>query len=118
MAQVLQVDPTRKLLQFGEYTAEVTGPQAGLIFEALLTMLPAEKLAMMAPPTTRGYTLTAISQADYDQLTAAIDQINQDLKEEVLRANFRAREPGAPLQAKIFLGDKKVVRSVTGAALG
>ncbi|WP_287129500.1 hypothetical protein [Candidatus Cyanaurora vandensis] len=112
MAQVLQVDAQAKQLQFGELTVPVTGPLADLIITALLSMLPAEKVPMMAPPTTRGYTLTEISQVEYDQLTQAIAQLNTALQAEVLKTNFRARGPELPLQAKILLGEKQVVRSV------
>jgi len=109
---ILQIDPAQKTLILGAATAALSGPWGDLLLEALLTMLPAEKMAMMAPATTRGYTLTSISQADYDQLSQTVAQINHQLAVEVLRTNFRARGPEEPLQAKILLGEKSVVRSV------
>jgi hypothetical protein len=113
MAQVLQVETAQKTLHFGEQTAPLTSPMADLLIEALLTMLPAEKMPMMAPTTTRGYTLASISQEDYDQLVALVAEVNQTFNgEEVLRLNFRARGAGEPLQAKILLGEKSVVKSV------
>jgi hypothetical protein len=113
MAQVLQIEPTQKLLHFGEQTTLLKGPMADLLIEALLTMLPAEKMPMMAPTTTRGYTLASISQADYDQLVILVAGVNQAFNdEEVLRLNFRGRGVGEPLQAKILLGEKSVVKSV------
>ncbi len=115
MSEVLKVDPEARKLSFGEQTASLEEPFAALLVEALLTMLPAEKLAMMAPTTTRGYTLPNITQLDYDQLVAALQQINGQLQAEVLRTNFRARGPGEPLQAKILLADKSIVKGVNRA---
>jgi hypothetical protein len=113
MAQVLQVDPAQKTLHFGEQTTSLKGPLADLLLQALLTMLPAEKMPMMAPTTTRGYTLASISQADYDELVTLVAGVNQAFNdEEVLRLNFRGRGAGEPLQAKILLGEKSVVKSV------
>jgi hypothetical protein len=113
MAQVLQVDSTQKTLHFGEQTTPLKGPMADLLIEALLTMLPAEKMPMMAPTTTRGYTLASISQENYDQLITLVAGVNQAFNdEEVLRLNFRGRGAGEPLQAKILLGEKSVVKSV------
>jgi hypothetical protein len=113
MAQVLQVDTAHKTLHFGEQTAPLNSPMADLLVEALLTMLPAEKMPMMAPTTTRGYTLASISQADYDQLVTLVAEVNRAFNdEEVLRLNFRGRGAGEPLQAKILLGEKSVVKSV------
>ncbi|MFQ3584190.1 MAG: hypothetical protein SNJ85_04545 [Cyanobacteriota bacterium] len=84
----------------------MSGPFAELILKALLSMLPAEKMEMMRPTTTRANTLTQIPPADYEQLVARIAQINQDLGQEVLQTHFRARAEGEPLQAKILLGKK------------
>jgi hypothetical protein len=113
MAQVLQVDTAHKTLHFGEQTAPLNSPMADLLVEALLTMLPAEKMPMMAPTTTRGYTLASISQTDYDQLVTLVAEVNRAFNdEEVLRLNFRGRGAGEPLQAKILLGEKSVVKSV------
>lgn len=113
MSQLLRVDSAQKQLQFGEQSAQLDGPMADLLVEALLTMLPAEKLPMMAPTTTRGYTLPAIGLPDYDLLNAAVAHVNQDLGAEVLRLNSRVREPGVSLAAKILLGDKSVVKGVS-----
>jgi hypothetical protein len=111
MAHLIQLDPTQAKLSFGEFTAQLTGPQADLLVEALVSMLPAEKVPMMAPPTTRGYTLTAIEPTDYAALVTLINQVNTTFQAEVLKTNSRARE-GSPLQAKILLGEKTIVRGV------
>jgi hypothetical protein len=112
MAELLRLDPQQHRLTFAGAEASLSGPFAELILKALLSMLPAEKMEMMRPTTTRAYTLSQIAQADYHQLVATIAQINQAIGQEVLRTNFRARTEGEPLQAKILLGEKTLVKGV------
>lgn len=112
MAELVRVDPRRHTLAFRGTEVSLSGPFAELLLKALLSMLPAEKMEMMRPTTTRAYTLTQLPQADYEQLVATVAQINQDLGHEVLRTNFRARGEGEPLQAKILLGEKTGVKGV------
>ena len=113
MSQILEVDPIAHVLRFGEQSTQVQDPMAEILFKSLLTMLPAEKVEKMMPaPTTRGFTLTEISAADFEQLSRLISTINQDLGAEILRTISRVRDPGEPLQAKILLGDKAVVKRV------
>ncbi|MFQ3612820.1 MAG: hypothetical protein SNJ68_03770 [Cyanobacteriota bacterium] len=118
MAELVRVDSRHHTLVFGGTEVSLSGPFAELILKALLSMLPAEKMEMMRPTTTRAYTLTQISPADYEQLVATIAQINQDFGQEVLRTHFRARAEGEPLQAKILLGEKTLVKGVELAPSG
>ncbi|MDX2270430.1 MAG: hypothetical protein NW237_00560 [Cyanobacteriota bacterium] len=112
MAAILEIDQANQQLIFEGKTALPPADWQALILKALLTMLPAEKMEMMAPPTTRGYTISHITVDDYQALSAAIQLINQHLGQEVLRTNFRPRAEGEPLQAKILLGEKSVVKGV------
>ncbi|NJL98371.1 MAG: hypothetical protein HC924_05875 [Synechococcaceae cyanobacterium SM2_3_2] len=119
MPQILEVDPVAYVLRFGEQSTQVQDPMAEVLFKSLLTMMPAEKVEKMMPaPTTRGLTLTHISAADFEQLSRLISSINQALGQEVLRAVSRVRDPGEPLQAKILLGEKSVVKWVEQIATG
>lgn len=113
MSQALELDPVAKIVSLGDRSSPVEGDFADLLLLALKTMLPAEKVEKMMPaPTTRGYTITEIAPADFAQLQALVQQINQNLGQEVLRTASRPRPDGAAWQAKILLGEKSVVRSV------
>lgn len=86
---------------------------ADLICRALLTMLPEEKLdKMAAAPAPRAYLLHQISASEYQALSEVITHLNQSLGQEVLRSQSRERGPDQPLQAKIMLGEKRIVRRV------
>ncbi len=112
MPHVLQLDPNTCELRFNEAVAQFNGSLYPTLVPALLAMQPAEKMDMMRPPTARSFLIKEIAQADYDALVTVLAEINQALGGEVLRSAARSSATEGILQAKILLGDKKVVKSV------